>query len=185
MNHYTYKDFTIEVFDYPDFKLTANFQSTEYRNLYFGNNERIKPASIHGIKVFIGKKEISSALVLGSRGTTGVYPNSSLLDHDQLVLCCCNIIFCFALPLLTLKWQIEADEICCFKILQLPNAYLVHGEMQISRLSRTGVIEWEFSGNDIFVSPDSAVECMISGDRILLTDFSGEKYTLDLDGNIK
>lgn len=83
-----------------------------------------------------------------------------------------------------MKWKTQADEATCFQIYKYQDDYLIHGELQISRLDCNGNIKWEFSGADIFVSIDNEEEFLIKNDGILLTDFTGKKYKINFDGKV-
>ena len=182
MNQHYYNDLIIEVFDTPAYSFDSSENTNTYLNVYFGDDGRELPVSKHGIKVYKANKEINSCLIIGSGGATGVQKNSTLLDHDQLLVCCCNTVFCLTLPDLYLKWQTKADTATCFQIFKLENDYVVHGELEITRIDRDGNIQWQFSGADIFVSIDGQKEFIISGNYIMLSDFSNHKYKIDFQG---
>jgi len=86
------------------------------------------------------------------------------------------------LPDLNLLWQTHADTATCLQVFKFENDYLVHGELEISRIDKNGNIKWQFSGADIFVSFEGAEEFILNPDHILLKDFSGRQYKIDFDG---
>ena len=186
MEEYTWQDFTIEVFDDNTYTHNSNDNASTYQYHYFNDkDDEYKPAAQHGVKVFKDGVEISSCILIGSGGATGVYGNSAVVHNGQLAVCCCNNVFCLAIPTLQLWWQIQADWATCFKIYLIENDYLVHGELTISRITTAGEIVWQFSGADIFVSMDGMVdECVLNSDNIVLTDFIGNRYFLDYDGKL-
>ena len=83
-----------------------------------------------------------------------------------------------------MKWKTQADEATCFQIFKHQDDYIVHGELQVTKLNKDGQVMWEFSGADIFVSIDDECEFKIESDGILLTDFAKTKYKIDFDGKL-
>ena len=152
MNSYQYKHLTVEVIDEPAYKFGSSDNTFSYTKHYFGDSATEFPTSKHGVKIAQDNKIINSCIVIGSGGATGVHQNSSLIDNDKLLLCCCDTIFCLTLPDLHLKWKTKADTATCFQIFQLRDDYIVHGELQVTRLDRDGNKKWTFGGADIFVA---------------------------------
>ncbi|RYX84279.1 hypothetical protein EON73_03425 [bacterium] len=184
MNRHQYKDLTIEVLDEPTYAYKSADNNFNYLKKYFGDNAEKYSTSKHGIKVYHDDQVIISCIIIGSGGATGVHKNSSLIDNDQLLICCCDTIFCLTLPDLELKWKIQADQATCFQIFKQQDNYIVHGEMQVTKIDQDGRIKWQFGGADIFVSIDNEEEFKIDEDGILLTDFAKTKYKLDFDGKL-
>lgn len=63
--------------------------------------------------------------------------------------------------------------------------YILHGEIEIYRLSSDLKIEWEFSGRDIFIRQqvnESAFE--MKENKICLYDFYDNYYEIDYDGKM-
>ena len=184
MNRYQYKYLTIEVLDEPTYKFGSADNNFNYSKHYFGDGAKEYPTSKHGIKIYQDYQIIDSCIIIGSGGATGVHQNSSLLDKDQLIICCCETIFCLTLPELELKWKTQADQATCFQIFKQEDDYIIHGELQVAKLDKSGKIKWEFGGADIFVSIDNEEEFKIENDGILLTDFAKTKYKIDFDGKL-
>jgi hypothetical protein len=184
MNRYPYNDFTIEVINEPTYKFGSSDNKFTYSKYYFADGAAEYPTSHHGVKIYQDDHIIESCIVIGSGGATGVHQNSSLLDVDQLLLCCCDTVFCLTLPHLTLKWQTRSDPATCFQIFMQQDDYIIHGELQVTKLDRDGNKKWEFGGADIFVSIDNEEEFRLENDGILLTDFAKTKYKIDFDGKL-
>lgn len=184
MNSYLYKDLTIEIANEPTYTVGSSDDNFIYSKHYFGDGAKEYPTSKHGIKIYQDNQIIDSCLVIGSGGATGVHKNSLLVDNDQLLLCCCDTVFCLTLPDLALKWKVQADQATCFQIFQHQNDYIVHGEFQVTKLDKNGNKKWEFGGADIFVSIDNEEEFKLESDGILLTDFAKTKYKIDFNGKL-
>jgi hypothetical protein len=184
MNRHQYKGLKIEVTDEPTYKFGSSDNNFNYSKHYFGEGATEYPTSKHGIKIYKDDEIIDNCIIISSGGATGIHQNSSLLDKDQLIICCCDTIFCLTLPYLELKWKTCADRATCFQIFKHQDDYIVHGELQVSKLDQDGKIKWEFGGADIFVSIDNEEEFKIENDGILLTDFAKTKYKIDFDGKL-
>ena len=184
MSRYKYKNLEIEVTDEPTYKYGSADNNFNYSRHYFGDNAENYPTSKHGIKVYSEDKIIYNSIIIGSGGATGISQNSSLIDNDQLLICCCDTIFCLTIPDLNLKWKTRADQATCFQIFKRQDFYIVHGELQVTRLDKNGQIIWEFGCADIFVSIDNEEEFKIENDGILLTDFGNIKYKIDFNGKL-
>jgi len=184
MNRHQYKDLTIEVLDEPTYTLRSSDNNFHYLKQYVGDGAIEYPTSKHGIKIYQDEQIIDSCIIIGSGGSTGVFENTSLLDDDQLLLCCCDTIFCLILPELNLRWKTKADQVTCFQIFKQQSDYIIHGELQVAKLDKDGIIKWKFGGADIFVSMDNEEAFKIENDGVLLTDFAKTKYKIDFDGKL-
>lgn len=184
MKKYNYRDLKIEIFDDNSFKLNSEDNEKSYNQIYFrGNDEYIVPA-MHGIRIYENEKEIDSCLIAGEGGATGIHDTSTIIDEDKLLICCCDSVFCLNLPNLEMDWQTKADWATCFQIFKLEETYLIHGELEISRLDKTGKILWQFGARDIFVSLGGTDIFEIHSDNILVSDWTETVYKLDFDGKL-
>ncbi|WP_276975557.1 hypothetical protein [Flavobacterium filum] len=184
MNRHQYKNLTIEVIDEPTYKFGSTDNNFNFSKHYFGDGATEYLSSKHGIKIYQDGQIIESCIIIGSGGATTVHQNSSLLDKDQLIICCSDTIFCLTLPDLELKWKTQTDQATCFQIFKKQDDYIIHGELQVVKLDKDGKIKWEFGGAEIFVSIDNEEEFKIENDGILLTDFAKTKYKIDFEGKL-
>lgn len=184
MNSYLYKELTVKVINEPTYKFGSSDNDFTYSKHYFGEGATEYPTSKHGVKIYQDDQIIGSCIVIGSGGATGVHRNSSLLDNDQLLLCCSDTVFCLTLPNLALKWHTQADQATCFQIFKQQDNYIIHGELQVTKLDKEGYKKWEFGGADIFVCIDNEEEFRLESDGILFTDFTKTKYKIDFDGKL-
>lgn len=83
-----------------------------------------------------------------------------------------------------MKWETQADEVNCFQLFKLQDDYIVHGELQITRLDKDGNIKWQFGGADIFVNIEGEEEFILAENHIILTDFGNRKYKIGFDGKL-
>lgn len=184
MNKHRYKSFEIEVFDDSDHRFGAADNKFNYSKYYFGESSKSFPVSRHGIKIYKSGKEFNDGIVIGFAGKTIVHKNSSLVENDSLILCCCDTVFCLTVPELELRWKLPLDPTICMQIFKLNKDLLIHGESQISCINKNGVIKWRFSAEDVFVSNTHEQEIIIDSDSILITDINKTKYKLSHKGEL-
>jgi hypothetical protein len=54
----------------------------------------------------------------------------------------------------------------------------------MTKLTKSGEVEWQFRGRDIFTSPAGKDDFKLYSDRIVARDWQGYVYTLDLNGKL-
>ena len=133
----------------------------------------------HGILLLKDGKLKNSVCVSSGGGATGIHPRCSVLDGNSFLICCADSIFCLNLPDLHLNWITKADQATCFGIYRYKNSYIVHGELEISRLDKDGNIIWQFSGFDIFTTPEGPDVLRINGNIIKASSWDGITYLID------
>lgn len=138
--------------------------------------------SLHAICVYCNGLLINSVLLGSTGGDTSVYEHTALITDAHLVTCCCDTVFCLSLPDLQLLWKTKADLVTCFAVYPYRQDYIVHGELEISRLDQTGNIVWQNSGADIFVTPSDESHLILLEDTIIATDWEFSQYVFDYDG---
>lgn len=179
---FQHNDLAIEIFDDTAFIPTVD-SPTSYSKVIQTDKE-YSPTSKHAIKIYRENRLINSAVILAAGGATGVSDDTALVDEDNLIIRCCNKLFSLTLPDLNINWVTEPDQITCFSIHKYQDTYISHGELTIARIDRTGKIIWSFGGVDIFVCLYQGNPFEMSNTYIALTDFNGNTYKIDYDGNL-
>lgn len=133
----------------------------------------------HGIYVIDDDADLNSVCVSADGGHTGIHKNGYLLENDRLLLCCGDHIFCLRIPELDLVWAVEADTATCFEIFSFEDSYIVHGELEITRLDREGKIIWKFSGSDVFTTPSGRGDFTLEAGQIAAINWEGTRFRLD------
>jgi hypothetical protein len=182
MIQFTFEPYNIDVYDIPTFPRSSSNSLNDYNNIYFDGCE-YKWTSIHGIKIFQDNKLFKSAAIAAAGGGTVIHKNSALIDNNRLLVCCSDSVFCLSIPDLGLLWRTQADPATCFEILKYKESYIIHGEMEISRIDINGKILWQQSGADIFVTPDGKGGLKFSEGFISVKDWGNRVYKYDYDGN--
>jgi hypothetical protein len=137
-----------------------------------------------GIEVFEGDEIKSSCLIGSEGGGTGIIGNTTLISYGGLVICCANTVFKLTIPDLNLEWKTISDSATCFGIHYLDEDYIVHGELEITRLDKDGKIVWQKSGRDIWTTAEGVNDFEVYDNHILATDWDYNRYTFDFDGNL-
>jgi hypothetical protein len=149
---------------------------------HFDESDYVFPTTF-GIKVFEDNKLFKSAIIGSIGGGTGIHKTSVIYEGTRVLICCSDSIFCVSIPELTLLWRTQADQATCFEIYEYQDSYIVHGELEISRLDKNGKIIWQQSGADIFTTIDGRQDFELTDKYIIATDFENRVYKFDYDGN--
>jgi hypothetical protein len=181
----SFGSYKIEIIDEKGYAVGSTDNKFHY-DLEYQHPEDIDdvPISTCGIRVY--KNRIyKTAVVMARGGGTRVEQDSGLIDGQNLLLTCCNKVFCFQLPDLRLNWVIIADMATCFSIYQYHDSYIVHGETEITRLDQSGKIIWQIGARDIFVNTDHyGPTFKMHDEHIELMDWQGYRYKLFYNGVI-
>ncbi|WP_426326217.1 SMI1/KNR4 family protein [Pedobacter sp. R-06] len=181
INHTTNK-YHINIFDDEAFKEDSVDNVNHYDFVYF-EESKYRSTSIYGIKVFKNGTLIKSAAIGAIGGGTSIHETSTIIEDDRLLICCSDTIFCLSIPDLALLWRTQADGATCFEIYKYQDTYIIHGELEISRLDRDGKILWQQGGADIFVTTADEQSFELTKHFIMAKDFENRVYKFDYDGN--
>ena len=167
-----------------DIDYHPTYKSGSADNLFKFDFEYLEKSAstIFGVKILDNNVCLKSAVISSQGGETGVHNSALVLEEDRLILCCGDKIFCLSIPDLTLLWKIKADDFTCFQIFTYNDSYIVHGEINISRINYSGTILWQYSGEDIFMNMDDEIECELQADYIIASDFNNKVYKIGYDG---
>ena len=177
------ENYQIKIFEENDYQINSSENWFNYSRVFFNVNES-KPTSKVGIQVYNGGKLISDCIVGAEGCGTGIHSNSTLISYGGIVVCCSNTIFKLSLNDLNLEWKTRADKATCFGVYYLADDYIVHGELEISRINKNGNIVWKKSGRDIWTTPEAIDDFAVYDDYILVTDWEYNRYKFDFDGNL-
>ena len=177
----TVGQYQIDIYHDETFTQTSTDNLHKYDYVYFYEGEYVLP-TMFGIKVFKDNQLLKSAIIGSIGGGTGIHKNSVIYEDTRVLICCSDTIFCLSIPDLSLLWRTEADQACCFEIFKYPNDYIVHGELEISRLDKHGNILWQQSGADIFTTVSGEHDFELTDDFIIATDFENKVYKFGYDG---
>lgn len=135
-------------------------------------------SSKHGLRCFLDGGLRGSAVLGASGAGTHVHEGACVLWADRCLAAIGDRVVALGLPDLRLLWQAKADDAACLGLHPTPDEQhvIVHGELAVSKFTADGRKEWAYSGKDIFTGP-----LAISQRAVVVTDFNGEKYLIELD----
>ncbi len=109
----------------------------------------------------------------------------AVLDGANLIVLMNDIIVHIHLESMEIISHKEIGDTPYFALYLIHKGYIVHGELEILRLDNAFNRIWDFRGSDIFVTQDATHEpIIIAKDQILLEDWNGIRYALDMDGKL-
>ncbi|RKE52748.1 hypothetical protein [Sphingobacterium detergens] len=156
-----------------------------YKRVYVDDScDRYSNVSNVAILVKHGQDEVASAILCDIGVFTGLSESSFIIEENVLYICAGNKLYYLNIPDLTLKWKGQVDYVTNFSVQKLKDDLLVHGELEILRITKLGEIKWRFGGHDIWVNNDGHKEMTVLPKSIKLVDFQSNCYELDFDGNI-
>lgn len=173
----------IKVFEENDYDINSSDNWYSYSRVFLNTNE-YRPSSQIGIQVYDDDKLLSDCIIGAEGGGMRINPNSTLISYGGIVVCCSNTVFKLSLTDLNLEWKTKADDATCFGVHYLDEDYIVHGELEISRIDKEGKIVWNKSGKDIWRTEEAIDDFAVYDDYILATDMTYNRYKLDFEGNI-
>lgn len=173
----------IKFYNENDYKFDSADNIKTYDKTFVSGDKNTLTSKI-GIELFEDDKLKSSCLIGSEGGGTGMTGNTTLISYGGLVICCSNAIFKLSIPDLDLEWKTISDTATCFGIHYLDKDYVVHGELEITRLDKNGKIVWQKSGRDIWTTAEAFDDFAIYDNYILATDWDYNRYKFDFDGNL-
>ncbi|WON95072.1 hypothetical protein [Sphingobacterium sp. UGAL515B_05] len=155
-----------------------------YKRVYVDDScDRYSNVSNIAILVKHGQDEVASAILCDTGVFTGLSQSSFIIEDRVLYICTGNKLYYLNIPDLTLRWSGQVDYVTNFSVQKLEDDLLVHGELEITRITKLGEIKWRFGGHDIWVNNNGFPEITILHDRIKLVDYQSNFYAIGFDGN--
>ena len=176
-------DLTLEIMDDPAFTRGSDSPTKYDKVIEADEDKEFRPTSQHAVKIYRSEILLASAIILAAGGGTCVHEGAAFVDGDNLIIRCCNKLFCLTLPELEVNWMVPVDWATCFSVHKYKDTYISHGEISIARIDRTGTILWSYDGSDIFICLDGRESFEIHEEHLSLIDFKGSTYKIDFNGN--
>jgi hypothetical protein len=183
MVYYTQKGYEIEIYQDPSYDENSSDNINRYDAVYFDGLD-YRSTTIFEIKLYSKDLPVKSAVIGGVGGGTGLHDHSTIIEDKRFVICVSNSVLCLSVPDLQFLWRTKADTATCFQIFKYEADYIIHGEVEISRLDARGKIVWQQSGADIFTTLDGKDDFLLMDDYILATDWNHQKYKFGYDGSV-
>lgn len=173
----------IKFFDESDYRFDSMDNIKTYDKTFVSGDKSALTSQI-GIEIFEDDKLKSSCIIGSEGGGTGITGNTTLISYGGLVVCCSNTVFKLTIPDLDLEWKTISDSATCFGIHYLDKDYVVHGELEITRLDKDGKIVWKQRGRDIWTTAEAFDDFAVYDYHILATDWEYNRYKFDFDGQL-
>lgn len=180
-----YKEYIIDIIDDSNYILNSSDNIVSYDKEYFDrmiDTDRIISTSKQGIRIDRNGEDIASAIICEIGGATIIHDKSALVADDSLLICCCDKVYSLSIPKLEIKWKKRFDPATCFAIYPFKEDFIIHGELQVTRIDMNGHEKWNFGARDILVTPDGQESFKLIDDKIKLRDWGGYEYILDEHG---
>ena len=171
----------IDIYYEDSFKKGSADNVNKYDFEYFDESEYMYP-TMFGIKVFKDEYLFKSAIIGSIGGGTTNHVKSTIFENERFLICCSDTVFCLSIPDLNLLWRTQADQASCFEIFKYKDNYIIHGEFEITRLDKNGVILWQHSGADIFTTINGKDDFELTDKYIIAKDFENRIYKFDYNG---
>lgn len=155
-----------------------------YKRVYVDDScDRYSNVSNVAILVKHGQDEVASAILCDTGVFTELSESSFIIEESVLYICAGSKLYYLNIPDLTLKWTGQVDYVTNFSVQKLEDDLLVHGELEITRITKLGEIKWRFGGHDIWVNNNGFPVITLLYDRIKLVDYQSNFYSMGFDGN--
>ena len=177
-----FNEYKIELSNESDYTPDSTDISFVFDKIFIDEESKIYQSTKHGIKILKDEKILSNALICAVGGATGIYENSAVIVDNSILICCANKVFSLNLPDLDLNWLKEVDSATCFSIFNTKNGIFIHGEMEVSKIDKSGNIIWSQGFADILVTLDGKESFILHDDFIEIEDWNHDKYKLDFNG---
>ena len=174
--------YKIEIFTDETYKVGSADNINKYDFEYLEAENKYNSTFI-GVKIYENQKLVKSTIIGFEGGNSGISENSKVIEENRILICCADKIFCLSFPELNLLWKTKTDEISCFEIFKRDDFYIIHGEMEISKLNENGKILWQKGGADIFTTISGENVFELNENHIIATDWENRTYKFDYEGN--
>lgn len=178
-----HKDYVVDIVSEPDYTLDSTDNIISYGIEYFDEVASIRHRSKQGIRVTREGIELASVIICETAGGVTTHAHSAVVTEDSILICCSDKIYSLSIPELTLNWKRKIDKVACFAIYPFYGDFLIHGELQITRIDKEGNEKWSFTARDIFVTPDGKEALTLTEGKIKLRDWQGYEYMLNEYGD--
>ena len=182
-----YNDYVIEIIDEICYSLNSTDNTYNYDKVFVVGNET-DYSTKYGIRIKNSANEIikNCLLVCNTGAGTSVCKETCVIDEKTIFICISNVVVSLSLIELELNWFKEVDFATAFGIYKMNEDFIIHGELSITRLNKSGEIIWQQSGSDIFVLPcDFPIDNFyIKDNMIFVQSWDESKYCISYNGEI-
>ena len=130
------------------FSLDSNYDLGSYAQEY-NLEPDYKASSIYEITSRISNR---NCVILAGGGASSVSIDTAIIKDSKCWIGIGDQLVCLSLPSLAMLWHKTIDGATCFGVFKSPDGegLLIHGELDITKITFDGDILWSTSGKDIF-----------------------------------
>ena len=171
------ENYIVKLIDESYYSINSTDNIRSYTTEYLFNEES-HYSSKHGLIVHDNLDHAHDCILIAGGGPSGAHKRSLVIVDDRCYVAVGDHVIALSLPNLVKLWAKKMDDATCFGVYYLKDldCLIVHGELEIRRVSMDGVIKWSSSGKDIF---SEGFE--VFSDHMEATDFNMEKYSIDIE----
>ena len=172
---YFSNNYTVLLIDETNYSLNSVYNSRSYSSEYlFTDNQ--ENSSKHGLLVQ-DKSGNNYNCILIADGASLVHENSLVIVDDSCFVAVGDHIAALSLPDLDKLWAKKLDESTCLGVyyMEYINCMIIHGELEIKRVSMDGIVRWSSSGKDIFSEGIKIFE-----DHVEVVDYNMDRYSINI-----
>jgi len=163
----------------------SNLQRSEFDCVIDDHHSPVFKGVQFELKIIENGEVFKNILINGLGKFTPVQEHSFLLDQSHLLICCGNKLFGLNFPALTLDWVMQPDPIACHQIVKIPNGFIIHGELWVSKINILGELEWQLEFDDIIGDIIENPSCfLVHNDYIEIHDLSDNLYFINFEGRL-
>ncbi len=174
-------EYKVQIINESDHSPGSKDNNSNYEKDYTTESDYNLPTKF-GIHILEKGIEINNAIIGAEGGASALHETSQLIENNRIMICCGDTIFCLDLPSLNLNWRTKADEATTLEIFKIENGYIIHGELEITRIDENGKIIWQKGGSDIFMTVDGNDDFEVKDNHIKATDWGRRVYKWNFDG---
>ncbi|WP_028893094.1 hypothetical protein [Tenacibaculum sp. 47A_GOM-205m] len=173
--------YRVEIINESDFNPDSKDNSFDYIKEYLPEPEYNLPTKF-GIRIFENGIELNSAIIGAEGGAIELHKTSQIIESNRILICSCDSVFCLDFPTLNLNWKTKVDTATAFEIFKIENGFIIHGELEITRIDNDGKVIWQNGGADIFVSQNGNDDFEVKNNFVKATDWNNRIYKWNLNG---
>ncbi len=175
-------EYKVNIFFDKEYISGANKNQYSYNKELKDDNSKKDFINRIWIQMFEKDKIVNSVIILSNSWSSGFSEKSAIIKWEKIYICVWNKVYCLNIPSLDLVWEKKCDFSSCFSIHEYKDDFIIHWELDITRINKKWEIIWQKWWDDIFVT-DKWWEFEIKDNYIKVRSWSWKLFTFDWDWN--
>lgn len=174
--------YTVEVFDDSEHRFGSDSNKEFYSKYYFGETQLKIPTSRHGVKVIKDGTTKENCLLIGFANTSIINEHSSIIVKQNIIVSCCDTIFCLSVPDLSLVWKQKIKTNSYLKLFNFGKDIICLSNDHLIRMYANGNIVWSTPLSQ-YAEQTSDMNIFIDDKQIFIKKHNTISEIIDLRGN--